>query len=54
MKQKEGRDWLELSECIFCIDGNKFRISDAGASIYLTKDDIKRMVQFIAKLKEQA
>ena len=53
MKQKEGRDWLELSESVFCIDGNKFCIADTGASIYLTAEDIKLIVKFITKLKEK-
>jgi len=46
MKQKEGRDWLELSESVFSVDGDKFRISDSGASIYLTEEDLKRIVKF--------
>ena len=53
MIQKEGRDWLELSESVFYIDANKFCISDTGATIYLTAEDIKLIVKFITKLKEK-
>lgn len=53
MIQKEGRDWLELSESVFYIDDNKFCISDTGATIYLTAEDIKLIVKFITKLKEK-
>lgn len=55
MKQKEGRDWIELSESVFAVDGGKFRVSDSGVSIYLTEKDVKRIVKFAAthSIKEQ-
>ena len=52
MKQKEARDWLNLSQSIFTPDGKDFRISDSGASIYLTQEDIERIVKLVNKIKE--
>lgn len=53
MKQKEGRDWLNLSQSIFTPDGEDFRISDSCASIYLTQEDIERIVKLVHKIKEK-
>jgi hypothetical protein len=54
MKQIEGRDWLDLSESVFSLHGDKFRISDSSASIHLTEEDIKRIVKLVTtKLKEK-
>jgi hypothetical protein len=54
VKQKEGRDWLDLSRCIFVPEedlddeGFEFRFSDAGASLYLTREDMERVIKFVA------
>ena len=47
MKKKAGRDYLDLSESIFTQDGDKFRLSDSGASIYLSHEDMKRILKFV-------
>ena len=52
MKEKEGRDWLELTRCVFDpgrdLSEGLFVFSDAGASLYLTHEDMKRVVKFVA------
>jgi hypothetical protein len=52
MKHKEGRDWLDLSQTVFGIDqintGKlRFKISDAGATLYFDVKDWNRIKKFV-------
>ena len=52
MKNKEGRDYIEMSSTIASVQDKFIRISDAGATLTLSLDDWKKLVAFVSnKLK---
>ena len=49
MKNKEGRDYIEMSETIASVQDGVVRISDTGATLSLSLDDWKKLVAFVNK-----
>lgn len=47
MKAKEGRDYVELSETVASVKDGNVHISDAGATLILTKGDWERLKRFV-------
>ena len=51
MKLKEGRDFLELDECVVSIKEDKIVLSNVSESFSLDYEEVKKLVEFVEKKK---
>jgi hypothetical protein len=49
MKNKEGRDYIEMSETIASVQDDVISISDTGATLSLSLADWRELVTFVDK-----